>query len=272
MDRAALDAAYNNQAAVPDFAGWVRIKRALSQQLAPGARIDLKYGERDRNRLDFFPADRADAPLLVFVHGGYWQGGSKDSTGFVALGALAHHFAVAVIEYTIAPQGSLDQMAAEVIAALAWLRTHADELGVDPARIVLAGHSAGAQLLCLALGEPGVLGGIALSGIYDLEPIRLSYLNEALQLEAEDVLRLSPMQRGIPAGTPLMVAVGADELPELVRQSADFAALMRSRGCAVQYLPLSGHDHFSVLDELADVNGHLCRHLREYNDTKDTAE
>lgn len=261
MDQAALDAAYNNQAAVPDFAGWTRAKRAASEALHHRAQRNLRYGEGQAHRLDFYAAARAPAPLLVFIHGGYWQGGSKDTTGFLAEGPMARGFHVAVVEYTLAPAARIDGMVADVAGAIRWMRRHAAELGFDPARIVLAGHSAGAQLLCHVLNEQGVLGGMAISGIYDLEPIRLSYLDRALRLTPDEVERLSPARRGAAIRRPLVVAAGEDELPELVRQSRQFALDMRRAGCPVSHLPLAGHDHFSVLDELARADGQLCRRL-----------
>lgn len=262
MNRTDLDAAYNNQAAVPGFAAQAQQRRLLTAALRKAARaqVDLAYGAAPRQRLDFFPCAGLAPPLLVFIHGGYWQGGDKESAGFVAAGPLAQGFSVAVIEYTVAPQASLGAMVDEVRTAVAWLRRRAGTLGFDAGRIVLAGHSAGAQLLCLALEQPGVTGGLAISGLYDLQPIRLCYLNEKLALTPEDVARFSPIHHLPPAGMPLSIAVGAAELPELIRQSRDFAAAAAAH-CRVDFRLLPGHDHFSVLDALADPQGELCRQL-----------
>jgi hypothetical protein len=258
MSQRALDAAYNNQAAVADFPGMVARWRDLSADAMQSARAqaDLAYGSKERQRIDYFPARQPGAPLLFFIHGGYWQGGEKRSVGFLAKGPVERGFAVALVEYTVAPEGSMAGMIEEVKAALAWSRDHAAELGFDPARIVLAGHSAGAHLLCMAYGEPGVIAGIAISGLYDLEPILLSYLNAKLGLTASDVERFSPMRHLPPAGARIVVTVGANELPELVRQSAEFAADAKLR-----LLPVAGHDHFSILDELARRDGQLCELL-----------
>lgn len=260
MNQAELDTAYNNQAAVHSFAQVVARWRERSAHVvrASGARLDIAYGNRPRQVFDYFPAKRIAAPLLVFIHGGYWQGGEKRSVGFLAEGPLTLGFAVAVIEYTVAPEGRMAGMVEEVRSSLAWLREHADELGFDSARIVLAGHSAGAQLLC-NVPHDGVIGAIAISGLFDLEPIRLSYLNAKLQLTKQDVARYSPMQHANAQRAPLCVAVGAKELPELVRQSDEFA-----RACNVPLLPLAGHDHFSILDELASPDGALCKRLGRF--------
>jgi arylformamidase len=153
----------------------------------------------------------------------------------------------------VAPEGRLSGMVQEIKSSLAWLRHSAGDLEFDLKRLVLAGHSAGAQLLCNVLHEPGVIGGIAISGLYDLEPIRLSYLNEKLSLTPADVEQFSPIKHLPQPDTPLVVSVGANELPELVRQSREFAA-----AAGASFLALEGHDHFSILDELAAVGGSLC--------------
>jgi arylformamidase len=149
-------------------------------------------------------------------------------------------------------------MLAEVRQALRWLVAKAQALGFDEKRIVLAGHSAGAQLLCMAMDEVRARAGIAISGLYDLEPIRLCYLNDKLRLTPACVKLFSPASHVRAGGPRLIVTVGAGELPELVRQSADYAAACGDRA---QYLPLAGHDHFSVLDELAAFEGRLCQLL-----------
>lgn len=258
MDRAALDAAYNNQAAVPAFGAimkdWLRRSTAVHDALR--TRFDLRYGERPRRTLDFIAAREPNAPLLVFIHGGYWQGGDKRSVGFVAKGPHAQGFAVALVEYTVAPEGRLADMVGEVRSALEWLRANAANLGFDADRIVLAGHSAGGQLLCMAQDAPGVIGGIAISGLFELEPIRLCYLNEKLALTPDDVARFSPMNDVRARPHSLTVAVGARELPELIRQSRDYAAAI-----GAPCMLLGGHDHFTVLDELAAEDGRLCLEL-----------
>lgn len=257
-----LDAAYNNIAAVADFPATVARWRERSAATARvlGARLDLAYGSRPRECFDYYPAKRPDAPLLLFIHGGYWQGGEKRSIGFLAEGPVARGFAVANLEYTIAPEATLAQMVDGVGRALACIRASAGELGFDANCVVLAGHSAGAHLMCAgALDTEGIVGGIAISGLYDLEPIRLSYLNAKLGLTAEDVERLSPIKHRLAASTPLTITVGARELPELVRQSYEFA-----EASGMNYLPLEPHDHFSILDELANEEGTLCSLLQEF--------
>lgn len=257
MDRVALDAAYNNRAAVPLFGAISEERRSRSERLRRtlAFETDLRYGDKPRQRLDFFPA-LAGAPTLAFIHGGYWQSNDKEPSTFLVEGPLARGFSVALVEYTLAPEATLDEIVAEIRAALDWLAASG-----KASRIYVAGHSAGGHLAAMMLGHPSVAGVLAISGLYDLEPIRLCYLNEKLRLSGDAVTRNSP-SRHIPERAPaLAIAVGAGELPELVRQSAEYAQALRAAGLSARYLPLAGHDHFTVLDELARPDGALCEAL-----------
>lgn len=257
MDRAALDAAYNNRAAVPRFGAISEERRARSERLRRtlSFEADLRYGDGPRQRLDFFAA-APGAPVLAFIHGGYWQSNDKEPSTFLVEGPLAHGFSVALVEYTLAPEATLDEIAAEIRAALDWLAASGRGL-----RLYVAGHSAGGHLAAMMLGHRCVAGVLAISGLYDLEPIRLCYLNEKLRL-SEDAARRNSPGRHVPQRAPAAaIAVGAGELPELVRQSAEYAQALREAGLPARYLPLAGHDHFTVLDELARPRGALCEAL-----------
>ncbi len=264
MDRAALDAAYNNSAAVADSAAQMVDFQARSDRLraAPGSRLDLRYGPAERNRIDYFGAGR-DRPLLVFIHGGYWQMRAKENFSFLAAGPLAHGIHVAFFAYTLAPEARLEAIVAEVRSAIAWLATHAAEFGGDPARIYVSGWSAGGHLTAMSMDEPAVKGGLAISGIYDLEPIRLCYLNRKLQLDADEARRMSPLLHLAPGSAPLILAYGGDELAELQRQSETFAAARARAGLPGRLERLAGHNHFTILEELANPEGALTAMVRE---------
>lgn len=260
MDRVALDAAYNNRAAVADYPAIAAERRARSEKLRATRplRADLRYGLTARERIDVFPAGQDGAPLLAFIHGGYWQTNDKEASSFLAEGPLAHGISFALIEYTLAPEADIDRIVGEIERAVAWLHANAVELGADPRRLYLSGHSAGGHLSAMMLGRSPIAGAIAISGLYDLEPIRLNYLNEKLRLTEASARRNSPIRHLAPQSPPVTVAVGAAELPELVRQSADYAAALESHGAAVEYRALENHDHFSILEELAQPDGALC--------------
>lgn len=267
MDRAALDAAYNNTAAVGParreqyVAGWAA--RSDTLRRARGGRLDLRYGDAPRQRLDVFPCGTPGAPTLAWIHGGYWQANDKEPFAFLGESLLPAGFNLALIEYTLAPEARLDRIVAEVRAAVAWLIEHAKEHDGDPERVFVAGHSAGGHLTAMALADDRVAGGVAVSGIYDLEPIRLCYLNDKLRLDAAEAARNSPALHLPSRSAPLVVTVGLGELPELIRQSDEYAAARQRHALPGRYLPLPGHDHFSILEELARPGGAILGALRE---------
>ncbi len=264
MDRAALDAAYDNSAAVADSAALLADFDARSAQLraAQPGHLDLRYGSAERNRIDYFAA-AAPGPLLVFIHGGYWQMRRKETFSFLAAGPLAHGIHVALIGYTLAPEKPLAGIAGEVRDAIRWLAQHAADFGGDPQRMLLSGWSAGGHLTALALDEPAIKGGLAISGIFDLEPVRLNYLNAKLGLDAAEARRLSPLFNPPACAVPLILACGGGELPELQRQSASYAAARAQSGLPGRLVQLPGFNHFSILEQMAHPQGRLALLLRE---------
>jgi arylformamidase len=267
MDRAALDAAYNNTAAVGQanrdayYADWT--KRSQTIRSAPGTRLDLQYGVGSRQRLDVFPCGAAAVPTLIYIHGGYWQMNDKEPFAFLGEGVLGAGFNLVLIEYTLAPAAQLDEIVTEVRSAVAWVIEHAKEFAGDPGRVFVSGHSAGGHLTAMAMIDLRVAGGVAISGIYDLEPIRLSYLNAKLGLDAAEADRNSPIRHFPVAASLLVATVGLSELPELVRQSEEYAAAWTAGGLRGRYLPVPARDHFSILEELARPNGVILEALRQ---------
>jgi arylformamidase len=267
MDRAALDAAYNNTAAVGQakrdayVANWTKRSQAIRN--APGSRLDLRYGAGSRHRLDVFASGAPAAPTLIYIHGGYWQMNDKEPYAFLGEGARDAGFNLALVEDTLAPAARMDQIVGEIRNAVAWVIEHAKEIDGDPARVFVSGHSAGGHLTAMAMTDTRLAGGVAISGIYDLEPIRLNYLNEKLGLDVAETERNSPMRHFPATAAPLVVTVGLGELPELVRQSEEYAAAWMARGHRGRYLPVPTHDHFSILEELARPKGMILAALRE---------
>ncbi len=264
MDCAALDAAYNNSAAVANSTALMADSRARSDKLRNEMPryVDLRYGEAPRHRIDYFPAP-APGPVLLFIHGGYWQMRAKEDFSVLARGPLAHGIHVALIGYTLAPDISLSGIVTEIRAAIRWLAKHVDEYGGDANRIYLGGWSAGAHLTAMVLDEPAVKGSLAISGIYDLEPMRLCYINDKLKLTEEEARRLSPLHHLPPTSVPMIIACGGAELPELRRQSKEFASARERAGLPGRLVELPDRNHFTILDELASPEGALTLLLRD---------
>ena len=264
MTRAQLDAAYNNGAAVADsaarIADWTE-RSARLRERHPGA-LDLPYGARERNRIDIFRTGAADAPLFVFFHGGYWQRNAKEIFSFLAEGPMAAGFDVALAGYTLAPDASLSDIVAETHAAIRWLRHEGARHGVGRGKLIVSGWSAGGHLTAMVMGLAGVDAGLAISGIFDVEPCRLNYLNEKLGLSAEEAAAMSPLHHLPPRSGPLAVAYGTHELPELQRQSRDYFQAWTTAGLPGRLLPLAGRNHYTILEQLAAPDGELTAALR----------
>jgi arylformamidase len=265
MDRAALDAAYNNSLAVADSAELMARgrERSAAVRAGPRARLDIPYGSRPRERLDYFSSGARKPPLVVFIHGGYWQRNDKDMFAFVADGPRPHGIDVALVGYTLAPDVCLTDIVAEIRRSLTFLSEHADEFGFDRDRLVVEGWSAGGHLTAMVANHPVCGGGIPISGIFDLEPIALSYLNEQLRLDPTEIATLSPLRVLPDHMPPLRVFVGGQELPELRRQSTTYAEAARERGLPVALTVLPGHHHFSILDEISRPDGAITHALVE---------
>lgn len=267
MDRETLTRAYDNSGAVVDSPEWLQRWRKRSQALraAPGHKLDMAYGSANNQKIDYFACGMPDAPLFVFLHGGYWQRNSRDMFSFVAKGPMAVGFDVAVVGYTLAPEASLSQILDECTWAIDFLLDRASSLGLtfDPRRVVAGGWSAGGHLAATLLArEHRLCGALTISGIFDLEPIFLCALNDKLGLNSDEVKHLSPMHSLAPSQPPMCVAFGADELPELQRQSRDYAEIATQAGAQVTLETLADRNHFSILDELYQQEGLLVACLQ----------
>ncbi|WP_341701850.1 alpha/beta hydrolase [Ferrovibrio sp.] len=271
MDRETLDRLYNNRAAVPnhqqDIDRWEAASRLTRERAL--CRLDLPYGAHPRESFDLFTTAEPNRPLLVFIHGGYWQALDKSWFSFVAdgftmpaAGGLAN---VAVLNYPLAPEADMDRIVASIRRALVWLWREAAPLGFDPNRIYVTGHSAGGHLTAIAAltdwtAQDGaapvdlVKGGVAISGLYDLLPIRSCYLNDRLRMTGPVAIRNSPQfmlpfhHGGLP---PLAFAVGSDETAAFHGQQHDFVKAYAERGGQVTEVTAPGMHHFSIVHELA---------------------
>ena len=263
MSREQVDRGLNNGAAVAAsadiIAGWEKRSAALRQRHPQ--HLDLRYGQRERNRIDFLKS-RDKAPTLLFIHGGYWQHRAKEVFTLIAEGSMAHGINVALIGYTLAPDATLDEIVAEIDAGIDFLAAQLPDLDGASGGIVVSGWSAGGHLTSMALANPHVRAGVAISGIYDLEPIRHSYLNEKLRLDEAMSRRNSPMMMSGGPAKPLSLVVGSAELPLLRKQTADFAGHRARHGLPVTYEEIPGADHFTIMNEMIAPGGRITTLVR----------
>lgn len=270
LDAQDLDRGYNLRARVPEhpaiFQRWADDSRAARDRL--GGRLDLPYGPGERQRIDLFAPVQAGVPVLAFIHGGYWQALSRQDFSYLAPAFVARGIAFAAIGYDLCPTVTLDRIVEETAEALGWLHRQAGDLGLDPARLHVAGHSAGGHLTAMmavtdwaARGLPVdlVKSGTAVSGVFDLEPIRHTYLNKALCLDEQAARRLSPLHAIPDQGPPLILAVGGDETSEFLRQQAEFYAAWTARGLEARTVDLPGLHHFDAVDRMGDPDSALFR-------------
>ena len=264
MSQDERDRGLNNGTAVAGsadiVAGWEQRSAALRQR--HNQHLDLRYGARERNRIDFIKAADA-APTLLFIHGGYWQARAKEVFTVVAEGLLAHGINVALIGYTLAPDATLDEIVAEIHAGIDFLAPQLPRLGAAGGGIVVTGWSAGGHLTSMALSNPHVRAGVGISGIYELEPIRHSYLNEKLRADEATSRRNSPMMQEGGVLKPLSLVVGSAELPLLRKQTADFAGHRARYGLPVTYEEIPDANHFTIMYEMMSPKGRITTLIRQ---------
>lgn len=262
-DPAWLDRMYNNRALVPAFAQHLARWQADSVQARRTlpAEFDLPYGDAPGETLDVFPAERPGAPVVVFIHGGYWRSLSKSDHSFVAPALRAMGATVVVPDYALCPAVTVAQITMQMVRALSWIWRHAARYQGDASRITVIGHSAGGHLTAMLMacqwpvfdaGLPATLvrSGLSISGLYDLEPIaRTPFLQADLRLTPEDVRRVSPALLPAPAQGRLCSVAGGDESAEFLRHNR---LIQQAWGPKVVPVceALPGLNHFSVVEDL----------------------
>ena len=275
-DQAGLDAQYNNRLRWPDykvhFANWRKWSEETCRKLP--CHLDLAFGPAPMEKLDILPAGPSPsgelAPIVVFIHGGYWYSLDKADYSYVAEGMRPHGVATAVNNFGLAPDTGMDEIVRQNRAALAWLWRNARKYGADPDRIYVTGHSAGGHLAVMLLatdwpafgeGLPKdlVKGACSIGGLFDMEAIRLSYLNKTLKMSREEAARNAPLLQRYPVSAPLSLVVAVDETPEYHRQSREMAALWKSLGYPVDLVVPQDVNHFDVVNQLRDPACDLVR-------------
>ena len=265
-----IERGYNNRAAFPDhpqwFARWAAASEAVRQRL--DAHLDLRYGDSPRQTLDVFAAARPRAALL-FIHGGYWRALDKSLHSFVAGPLVDRGVSVAVMNYDLCPAVGVPHIVEECREAVAWLGRHGTNYGMPVDRLVVAGHSAGGHLVAMLFAtdwdrygiSPNLVGGAAISGVFDLEPLVQVSFNTDLRLDAATARGISPIHMVSGSAAPLLLAVGAQETGEFRRQTHmlwDAWPANRPPGAAGPMIIPDRH-HFSVLSDLEDPKSELSQ-------------
>jgi arylformamidase len=234
----------------------------------------VPYGPTRAETLDIFPAAQPGAPVFFFIHGGYWRARAARDFSCVAFGPQAMGFTTVVIDYALCPAVTLDEIVRQVRAAAAWTLRHIAEHHGDPRRIVIGGSSAGGHLGAMLLttrwqhdyGLPDdpFAGAVLLSGLYDIAPLRYSYLQPLIQLDEGLVRRNSPMHLVRPSTTPMLLAWGDAEQPAFAQQSQGLHEAWQQAGNRSELLALPGADHFQAVVPLEDANSVLCRAVQRF--------
>jgi arylformamidase len=262
MDPKTRADAYSPSTALPDgdlmpFLRTYAEKSAAAYAAFPETRT-LLYGAGPANTVDIIvPKSKTSVPLHVFIHGGYWQELSKRESFLAAPDTVAQGIAFAAVDYTLAPKASLDAIVAECVAALSMLVKRSDKLGIDRTRIVVSGSSAGAHLAamsCLNLAEnmrPKAL--VLMSGIFELEPLIGTYINDAIGMDLAEAKRNSPAFGDLSTFPQTLIAWGEHETAEFKLQSQHFAKLLKAAGRDVETLEMAGRNHFDIIEDIANT-------------------
>ena len=267
-----LNAQYNVRHSVTDFERYTKLYRDLSDAAFASLQCyrDIPFGAGGNEKLDIFPAAHPDAPVLLFIHGGYWKALSKADSAFMAPALTAAGACVVVLEYDLVPDVDLDTIVSQVRRALAWVYQNICRYGGDPRRIFASGNSAGGHLVGMLLAggwqskmklPTDVLrGAIPISGIFDLEPLRHTFVNDWMQLSETNAWHNSPLFSLPTEGAgELFVCYGSLESDEFARQSTRFLEAWQAAGFNGHNLISPDKNHFDVVLDLADAHSPLFK-------------
>ncbi len=270
-----IDAQYNPSLALPpgDSPGVHYAATAEAARTNIPCSLNVPYGPTRAETLDIFPAAQANAPVFVFIHGGYWRAfSSKDFSG-VALGLHQRGITTVVVDYALCPFVTIDEITRQVRAASAWVLRNIAQYGGDPTRVSVGGHSAGGHLtaMCLQtewardydLPQDPFAAAIAFSGLFDLAPLRYSYLQPMIQLDDGVIQRNSPAFAVRPCATPLWITWGSNESTEFARQSQIYSDAWLTAGNTALLQAQPDANHFSVIHGLEQPDSAVCNWLAQ---------
>lgn len=267
--KAELDAQYNPRELGLDTNFYLEFYTYNSAQVREQqvCKLNIPFGFTTVEHLDIFPTKNSKAPILIFIHGGYWIMSSSKDFSFVAKAPVANGVTVVVVNYGLCPKVTIDEIVRQNRAAVAWVYQNAESFGGDPDRIYISGHSAGGHLTAMVMATnwekdynlPAdvVKGGCLISGLFDLMPFPYTWLQPKIQLTWDEAIRNSPIYHIPEKSGSLIITYGEDESEEFRRQSQDFLKAWKRKGLQGEYLPQPGVNHFTAINGFLDVNSPL---------------
>lgn len=270
-DQVALDAQYNNQLAAPLFRDHIRRYRELTELAKRSLPCveDIQYGRGDKEQLDIYSPLRSGAPVMVFIHGGAWQQLDKNDSGLAAPSFVGAGAMLVALSFGRVPDVTVDTMINQVRRAVAWISKNIHNYGGDRNKIFISGHSSGAHLVsqCLSADWAGqfdcpadvIKGATFISGLGDLEPVRLSYRNALLKLDEQAVKRQSLIHQDATVKCPLLAAFASGDTAEFKRQTREVAEYWSRQDLDSEVIEISNCGHYDIVLQLADLQSSLLR-------------
>jgi len=265
-----LEYQFNPRVSVPEFPELSKVRAALSRKVRESAKswLDVPYGKSPREKLDIYAADKPGGPVFVYLHGGYWRGGSKEDNCNFAPTFTARGATVVLVEYDLCPRVTVSEIVGETRSAVAWIYRNIARYRGDPGKIHLAGASAGGHLTAMALAHDWekqdlprdiIKGAVVMSGVYDLDMVMRISVQEEVRLTPEMARENNPFLHPPMASCPILVAVGGAEPKGWQQMSEDFFNYCKARGPSVKYLVVPGANHYTVPEQFLDASSSLTQ-------------
>ncbi|HXK30042.1 MAG TPA: alpha/beta hydrolase [Candidatus Binatia bacterium] len=265
-----LEYQFNPRVSVPEFPELSKVRAALSRKVRESAKswLDVPYGKSPREKLDIYAADKPGGPVFVYLHGGYWRGGSKEDNCNFAPTFTARGATVVLVEYDLCPRVTVSEIVGETRSAVAWIYRNIARYRGDPGKIHLAGASAGGHLTAMALAHDWekqdlprdiIKGAVVISGVYDLDMVMRISVQEEVRLTPEMARENNPFLRPPIARCPILVAVGGAEPKGWQQMSEDYFNYCKARGRSVEFLVVPGANHYTVPEQFLDASSSLTQ-------------
>ena len=272
-----LEKGYNVRLLVDDFDGLIEKWSYRSEKFRGNvdSTLNCQYGSGEKDKLDIFRCGEPNAPLFVFVHGGYWQRGDKSIYSFVAESFVNSGIDVALIGYQLCPGASMTNIVEKIREAIVWIWNNAEDYLISKHRINVSGHSAGGHITGMMLATDWsmisndipkdiIKTGVPISGLYQLDPIRETTIADALGLDDQESLTLSPHFFEPQTEAPILVTLGGGETPEFFWQTDKFFHRWKDFKAPLDYFAEPDVDHFGVVERLADSKSQIFNKVKNF--------